>query len=624
MAGSSVGAVGQSRLRGLGDVAYHWGDGAARDEVLLGRDGAAGGWRALTSREFSSQVAGVAKGLIGVGVGAGDRVVVVARPGVECALVVLAAWVVRAVVVCVSPAVSAERLTYVLRDSDPAAVVLEDGRHASVVGALGRRLTDLVRVWRLDEDGLEGIVRPGAYMDSTAVRFRREEQSPQDDVAAVVYPVSTVVRTRGVVLTHAAVLAAAEALVERLTPEQEGRRRGDEGPGRVLMELGLWEPGALAGLVACALVRAPVGFVSRGSSGLRREVREFAPRVLVCRPWLVERVFAAVRASAPRNGWDQVDSFKVAADMAVEFDRAQRKGAWRRVSRAMYDWVYGRVREALGGNVRLVVCAGGGLSKETDGFFNGAGVPLVQAWGVPESCGVASVAAPDQRRAGTAGRALAGVSVQPSDEELCVRGPMLFSGYWGDEAAGRSAVWEGWLASGVAGGLDDAGFVRVGARVRPQSSREPDRERAVVREQLAVPAVEPDYSAVWEQRACAHPLVSQAVLIWQGRSYSSALVTLAADQAEYWRLVNNRPLTMTRAELAADPDLGAEVRSAVVAANQAVPNEWAVRAFHVLAEEFTVSGGLVLADGTLRRDAVVRAFGEEIEGLYRSREAPRE
>ncbi|GAA4937217.1 long-chain fatty acid--CoA ligase [Streptomonospora halophila] len=624
MAGSSDGAVGRVRLRGLGDVPYHWADGPGRDEVLLGLDAEGSAWSALSSREFSSQVGAVAKGLIGVGVGAGDRVVVVARPGVECALVVLATWVVRAVVVCVPPQVSRERLSYVLRDCDPAAVVLEDGVHADAVGVLGRELTDLVRVWRLDEGGLEGIARPGAYMDSTAVRFRREEQSGSD-VAALVYPMSTAVRVRGVVLTHGGVLAAAESLVERFASAGEGRRRDDGGAGRVLMELGLWEPGALAGVVACALVRAPVGFVGRGPR-MRRQMREFAPRVLVCRPWLMERVMAAVRSSAPPNGWDQVDRFKVAVDLAVEFDRAQRKGALRRVSRAMYEWVYGRVREALGGHVRLVVCAGG-LSEELDGFFNGAGVPLVQVWGVPEVGGVAAAGSPEHRRAGTAGRALAGVSVQPSGEgELCVRGPQLFAGYWGDEQAGRSAVWEGWLASGAAGDLDDAGFVVVGRRLRAQATYERVRAR-----EAAVPAAsagggagaEVDFVGVWEQRACAHPLVSQAMVVWQGRPYASALVTLAADQAEYWRLVNNRPLSMTRAELAADADLGAEVRSAVVAANQAVPVEWAVRAFHVLAEEFTASGGLVLGDGSLRRDAVLRAFAEEIEGLYRSREAPR-
>ncbi|MDT0302622.1 AMP-binding protein [Streptomonospora wellingtoniae] len=606
---------------------YHWADGPGRDEVLLGVDGEGAAWSALSSREFSSQVAAVSKGLIGVGVGAGDRVVVVARPGVECALVVLAAWVVRAVVVCVAPQASRERLSYVLRDCDPAAVVLEDGVHAGVVAALGRELTDLVRVWRLDEGGLEGIARPGAYMDSTAVRFRREEQA-ESDVAALVYPMSTAVRVRGVVLTHGGVLAAAESLVERFASAGEVRGRSDGGPGRVLMELGLWEPGALAGLVACALVRAPVGFVGRGPR-MRRQMREFAPRVLVCRPWLVERVMAAVRSSAPPNGWDQVDRFKVAVDLAVEFDRAQRKGALRRVSRAMYEWVYGRVREALGGRVRLVVC-GGGLSEELDGFFNGAGVPLVQVWGVPEVGGVAAAGSVEHRRAGTAGRALSGVSVQPSGEgELCVRGPQLFAGYWGDEPAGRSAVWEGWLASGVAGDLDDAGFVVVGRRLRAQATYERVRAREAAALVAAAPAAsaggarEVDHVGLWEQRACAHPLVSQAMVVWRGRPYASALVTLAADQAEYWRLVNNRPLSMTRAELAADADLGAEVRSAVVAANQAVPVEWAVRAFHVLAEEFTVSGGLVLGDGSLRRDAVLRAFAEEIEGLYRSREAQR-
>ncbi|QBI54413.1 AMP-binding protein [Streptomonospora litoralis] len=626
MAESSVGAGGQERLRGLGDVPYAWAEDAPRDEVLVGLSEDGTGWEPVSSRDFLALVAGVAKGLIGVGVGAGDRIVVVARPGVACAVVVLAAWVVRAAVVVLAPGVSAERLGYVLRDCDPAAVVLEDGRHAATVGALGRELSDLARVWRLDQGGLESIARPGAYMDSTAVRFRREEQSPSD-VAAVVYPVSTVVRTRGVVLTHGGVLAAAEAVVERLSSAaRDERRRGEReepGVGRVLVELGLWEAGALPGLVACALTGASVGFVSWGPR-MRREVRTFAPRVLVCRPWLVDRVYQAERSAAPRNGWDNVDSFNLATELAVEYDKAQRKGAWRRMSRAMYEWVFSRVREALGGRVRLVVCVGGGLSERLERFFNGAGVPLVQAWGTPESGGVVTAGSPQERRVQTVGRALAGVEVRPSgDGEVYVRGPWVFGGYWGDEEATRSALWEGWLATGVAGSLDESGFVALGRRLRAESSRSGVRGRPGARASGAAEA-EPDHAAVWEQRACAHPLVAQAMVIGRGRPYASALVTLAGDQVEYWRLVNNRPLSMTRAELAADADLGAEIRSAVVAANHAVPAEWAVRAFHVLAEEFTAAAGLVLGDGSLRRDAVLRAFAEEIEGLYRSRETPRE
>ncbi|MBX9390427.1 hypothetical protein K5M73_19630, partial [Streptomonospora halotolerans] len=136
----------------------------------------------------------------------------------------------------------------------------------------------------------------------------------------------------------------------------------------------------------------------------------------------------------------------------------------------------------------------------------------------------------------------------------------------------------------------------------------------------AAPAPEqvPEPARVWERRVCAHPLIAQAMVIARGRPYPAALLTLSGDQLEYWRLVNNRPLAWTREELVMDTELAAEVRGAVVEANGAVEPAWAVRAFHVLAEEFSPTGGLVLPDGRLRRDAVLRAFAEEIEGLYRS------
>jgi long-chain acyl-CoA synthetase len=133
-----------------------------------------------------------------------------------------------------------------------------------------------------------------------------------------------------------------------------------------------------------------------------------------------------------------------------------------------------------------------------------------------------------------------------------------------------------------------------------------------------------DPVAELERRLRAHPLVSQVLVIGQGRPYASALITLIADQLEYWRLVNNRPLSLTREELADDPDLLREIQAGVREANAAVPPEWAVRAFHVLAEEFTPRSGLVLATGELRRDAVLRAFAEEIDGLYRMRETQRD
>ncbi|CAM4386279.1 AMP-binding protein [Nocardiopsis rhodophaea] len=658
----------------LGDIAYHRANTAARSRVFA-RRGAEGGWGHVTAGEFLSEVTSLAKGLIAAGVGAGDRIVVVCGARYEWALVAFAAWVVRAVVVPVPSSASAERVRHVLRDCGPAAVVVEDGRHAGTVAGISAELTELARTWRLDEGGLEAIARPGAYMDPTAVRFRREE-ARREDPAVIAYPVGRVVRARGVVLTHGNVLAAADGVVRRLGAALGGV---EEGRAAALLQLPPSDVHGLAALVACLVGQVRVGLLPLGAGWLRA-VREFRPTVVVATPRLLEEVHAVERSRARETSWDSLNAYNAATDLAVDFDRAERKGAWKRVSMAMYDWMYARIREALGGRAQFVVCAGWPLSEKMDRFYSGAGIPVYQAFGVPETGGAFVVNAPGERRAGAQGRPLPGVEVRLSREgELHVRGEGVFGGYWRDEAASRGAFRDGWLATGFVGEMDAEGYVSVVQRMRPQATLEaplaPARPRAprgggavaesapgVAAESGPMPAVVPeaaapvvsevpsagsgsaperaasaapsasaavgaavDQVAALEQRLQAHPLVSQVMLIGQGRPYVSALITLVRDQLEYWRLVNSRPLSMAPEEIASDPELLKEIQAIVHEANGTVPPGLAVRAFHVLAEEFTPQSGLVLPSGELRRDAVLRAFAEEIDGLYRTPEGgPRE
>lgn len=621
----SASAAQVRELKGLGDLAYR---NAAEPRVaVLSRKGAGGEWEDVTSAEFVSDVASAAKGLIAAGVGVGDRVVVVCGTRYEWVLIAFAVWMVRAVVVPVPPACSAERLQHIVRDCRPAAIVLEDGGHAATVGAMQHELTDLARIWRLDEGGMEAICRPGAYMDSTAVRFRREE-ARREDPAAIVYPVSTVVRTRGAVLTHGNYLAAAEGVCERLAPALQ---RWEKGKAATLMYLPLGESYGHAALVACMMAQVRVGLLPPGGVVLR-ELREFRPTVLVALPRLLEAVHAREKRRARDTSWDNLNSYNAATDLAVEFDKAERKGAWRRMSRAMYEWMYARIREALGGRVEVIVCAGGLLSERMDRFYSGVGMPVFQMFGTVETGGAVTANAPGERRAGSCGRPLPGAEVRLSrDGEVHVRGPGVFPGYWNDPGATQAAFRDGWLATGYAGAMDGEGYLQVERRLRPQASlaaalaapqprpwvyRPPDVVASVAEGAAGV-----DHAEAIERRLLSHPLVSQVMVISEGRPYASALITLVSDQVEYWRLVNNRPLAMSREELAADPDLLGEIQAAVQEANAAVPAEWAVRAFHVLADELTVQSGLVLASGELRRDVILRAFSEEIDGLYRDFEA---
>ncbi|MEV2275554.1 AMP-binding protein [Nocardiopsis sp. NPDC049922] len=633
-------------LSGLGDLVYEAANADAHAETFS-VPSSEPGWDRRTAGAFATDVTGIAKGLVAAGVSEGDRVVVVSGTHHDWVTLAFAVWSVRAVLVPLSTSASVERVTHVVRETRPTAAVVEGGRLLAAVAAVQRELPDLGRVWPLEE-GLEEVVRLGQYMDATAVRFRRDATMPED-AAVVLYPMSTASRRmRGVVLSHGALLSAAAGVVDRMWP-----RLSELGPGRAsaLVDLPLSEISGLASLLACVVGRVRVGLSAPGS--LPRLVKSFRPTVLVCSAGLLERAYEVERVRAHSTGWDSLGTFNAAAEAAVQFDRAPKKGAWRKLSRSMYDWSFAKVRELFGNRVHLAVCWGGGLSERLDHFYNGVGLQVMQVFGTPETAGVFAANAQGDRSAGSVGRAMPGREVWVSREgEIHVRGGGLFSGYWADGEASGSAFREDWLATGVAGEVDGGGFVRVSGRLRPQAAvaEVPGRfvvarrvesgpsevtgplEGAVVGAPVVPVADGPEAGsadgaaggdaalvAEFEARLRAHPLISQVLVIVEGRPFASALVTLVRDQLEYWRLVNGRPLSMAPEEIAGDRELLREVQGLVYEANRSVPRHLAVRSFHVLAEEFTVQSGLVAPSGELRREAVLRAFSEEIDGLYRVR-----
>lgn len=631
-------------LSGLSDLVYEVANSDAHAEVFS-VPRAEGRWERLKAGEFATEVTAVAKGLVAAGVGEGDRVLVGASPSQDWVRIAFAVWSVRAVLVPLPVSASGERLAHVVRQTRPAAAVIQGDRLLRAATGLQRELPDLGRVWRM-EAGLEGIASLGQYMDASSVRSRRDGTLPED-AAVVLYPLSTVSRSmRGVVLSHGALLSSAAGVVDRLWP-----RLAELAPGRAstLLDLPLSQIQGLSSLLACMVGRVRVGLSEPG--GFLRRVESFRPTVVVCGAGVLESVFDAERGSARSTGWDSLGTFNSAVDSAVQFDRSPRKGAWQRLSRSMYDWQFARLREGLGNRVHMVVCWGGGLSDRLDSFYSGVGMPVFQVFGTAETAGAFAASGAGERSPGSVGRAAVGREVWVSREgEAHVRGGGLFSGYWGDEEATRSAFREGWLATGFAVEVDADGFVGVVGRLRAQAATVEVPGRFVARggppvaalEVAAAPVVRAPVSeaaptlalpvaeepvergdaelvAEFEARLRAHPLISQVLVIVEGRPFASALVTLVRDQLEYWRLVNGRPLSMAPEEIAGDRDLLREVQGLVYEANRSVPRHLAVRSFHVLAEEFTVQSGLVQPSGGLRREAVLRAFSEEIDGLYRVR-----
>ncbi|PSK93767.1 long-chain acyl-CoA synthetase [Murinocardiopsis flavida] len=611
-----------SGVLGLGDLPYVNAQAASGAAAFArwedGEDGA--GWVDVSWSRFLRDVTALAKGFIAAGIAPGDRVVLVCSTRYEWPVVAFAVWAVRGVLVPVHSGCSGARLHRILLDCRPARVIVESRRHAGVVAVAGRELPELGRSPVLGERGpgeLEQVVRTGAYMDPSAVLLRREETS-RSDPAAIVYPVTTAGGELGAVFTHGSLLAAAESAVRAVGPMVEGVAEPD-----ALLGLPLAGTFGHSVLLACVVARVRVGLASRGVRSRLAEVRSFGPRVLVCTPGLLEAVYAAELAQAREEGSDVLHTFTNAVRHAVEFDRDGRGGAWRRFSRRMYEWAFVRVREELGGRVAFAVCAGGELAPRLTHFYGGAGVPVVQAFGVVRAGGAVTFNVGANRRVGTVGRPAPGMEVRLSRQgEVHVRGASVFSGYFRAPEASERAFRQGWLATGVVGSLDDAGFLTVGAAAGggPGPGRGPATGGVPAVPAAAAAAVDP--VAVLEAALVAHPLIAQALVMVRGRPCAGALVMLGRDQVEYWRLVNGRPLSMPLEEVAAEPALHGEVAAAVRAANAKVDAEAAIRVFHVLPEEFGVHSGLVSASGGLRRAEVERAFAEEIDAMYRGAAGP--
>jgi long-chain acyl-CoA synthetase len=275
-----------------------------------------------------------------------------------------------------------------------------------------------------------------------------------------------------------------------------------------------------------------------------------------------------------------------------------------RVQHQLYEkLVYGKVRAALGGRVRHAFSGGSAMERRLGLFFDGAGVRIFEGYGLTESTAAACVNPPEQTRFGTVGRPVPGTTVHIADDgEVWLRGGQVFSEYLNNPKATAAALYEGWLATGDLGELDDDGYLTITGR----------------KKEILVTASGKSLSpVVLEDRVRAHPLVSQCVVVGNDRPYVTALITLDREGVIHWLTMRGRA-AMPAEKLVRDPDMEAEIRRAVVAANTAVSQAESIRAFRILSGNFSEATGLLTPSLKLKRKAIEEEYAAEIEALYHS------
>ncbi len=576
--------------------------------VIMRRSGppdASGSWQDVTASQFAGEVVAVAKGLAAAGIRPGDRVALMSHTRYEWTLIDYAIWAAGAVTVPVYETSSAEQAEWILNDSGARACFVETAAYEQAIGSLREQVPGLEHVWRIEAGGpgdsvtLDSLTADGAGVGDEIITERTRAVQAAD-VATIIYTSGTTGRPKGCELTHENLLAdVRNAFLGPLTIIA-----GAQDPSTLLflplahifariIEVGCIEGGIVLG--HCGDINA-----------LLPALASFRPSFILAVPRVFEKVHNGAEQKAASGGKGAI--FGRAAEVAIAYSRALddpgRPAFGLRAQHAMFDrLVYGKLRAALGGRAEYAISGGAALSERLCHFFRGTGVTVLEGYGLTETTGAVTVNRPDRNKIGTVGLPLPGVAVKIGDEgEILLSGANIFPGYWQNEAATKETFAEdGWFRTGDIGELDEEGFLRITGRKK---------------EMIVTAGGKNVAPAVLEDRLRSHALISQTMVVGDGKPYIAALITLDPETLGPWKERHGKPADATVAALREDPDLLAAVQSAVDDANKAVSRAESIRKFRILDEDFTQESGQLTVKLGIRRSVLMKEFAADIEALY--------
>ena len=553
------------------------------------------GWQPVSAREFETEVRTAAKGLIAAGIQIGDRVAIMSRTRYEWTILDFAIWYAGGVVVPVYDTSSAEQIDWILNDSGAVGIIVETPTLRELVETV--RPPHTQHVWTITDGVLDILTASGAHISDDEIDRRRNALVP-DTLATLIYTSGTTGKPKGVSLTHGNFLAECGNVVQGA---QDLFLKPD---GSTLLFLPvahvfgrMVQIGAITAGLHLAHCSDPVGRLSA-------DLASFKPTFVLAVPRIFEKIYNGAEAKADAAG--KGDIFRKAAAVAIAYSEgldSKKISLSLRLKHALFDkLVFSKIRTAVGGRVEAAISGGAPLGARLGHFYRGAGITVLEGYGLTETTAGATLNLTSALRVGSVGKPIPGTSIKiAEDGEVLIRGPIVMRGYWQNDAA-NAEVFDAdrWFKTGDLGKLDDDGFLFIVGR----------------KKELIVTAGGKNVApAVLEDRLRSHPLVSQCVVVGDARPFIAALITIDQDSLKLW-IAANKKEGASMADLAVDSQLLSVIQTAVDEANKAVSKAESIRKFRILTTDFTIAGGQLTAKLSVKRHVIAQEFASEIEALY--------
>ncbi|MEU1573406.1 long-chain fatty acid--CoA ligase [Streptomyces collinus] len=590
-------------------------------------DGASSGaeqWHSLTWAQAGERVKVIAAGLLALGVRPEERVAISSSTRVEWILADMGVMCAGAAATAVYPSTNADETAYILADSGSRAIFVENVEQLAKVVAHADRLPGLDHAILFDPqadtapvDGVE--VLSLAELEKLGTTYLEEHPDAieaavgaieREQLATLIYTSGTTGRPKGVRLVHDC------WSYQGVAQEVSGLLRPDDVQFLWLPLSHVFGKVLISGQIRTGHVMAVDGRVDRIITNLPA-VR---PTVMASAPRIFEKVYNGIASKARAEGGAKYKIFLWAAQVARDYARVQqntvaatagrRAPLWLSVQHALADrLVYRKIRAAFGGNLRGSVSGSAALAPDIGYFFAGAGVPVLEGYGLTETSAACTVNPADDLRVGTVGKPLPGTEVRIADDgEILLRGPGIMRGYHNlPEKTDEVLESDGWFHTGDIGEVDGDGYVRI-------TDRKKDLFKTSGGKYVAPTEIEGRFKAI-----C--PFVSNVLVIGNGRNYCTALIALDETVIMPWAASHGLG-GRGYAEVVSSPQVHELIDGFVQRVNGELQRWQTIKKFSVLPRDLDVEHGELTPSLKVKRPVVEREYAEAIEVMYEgSREA---
>ncbi|HST20184.1 MAG TPA: long-chain fatty acid--CoA ligase [Blastocatellia bacterium] len=568
-------------------------------------------WTAISAENLLERVRNVALGLYDFGIRKGDRVAMLAESGPLWSISDYAILSNGAVNVPIYPTQPAHQVEYILRESTPKLLLISTARQMKRVDEALKKFPDLRIVPFQPATGNSENVIPFSTLEENGARLHAERPELYDlissdvqpsDLASIIYTSGTTGEPKGAMLTHSNIAYNATAAGAFLEIEPDGL---------MLSFLPLSHIFERMVLYLCLYRGVQINYAG-GIETVAADMLEVNPTLMSTVPRLLEKVYARMQKNASDKGGFSKRIFDwslgVARRLGHIYSSGERVPPLVEFQRDIADHlVFEKLRTALGGRIRRMVSGGAALPIDIALVFSGAGVPVLQGYGLTETSPVIAVNTLAHNRIGSVGRHLAGLEVKiAEDGEILTRGPHVFLGYFNKPEETALAFTDEpeadkrWFKTGDIGRLDKDGFLFI-------TDRKKDLIKTSSGKYVAPQMI--------EGLLCQSEFVEQAVIVGDKRKYVSALIVPDFERLRAWAKEQGIE-QKDKTDLVAQRRVSDMIKGEVNRLTRELADYEKVKRIALLPNEFSIDGGELTPTLKVRRRVVEEKYGSLIESLY--------